>query len=422
MGAVARCTSAGAFGLGRDFCGTAVITRWEILTGEYPPQPGGVADYTRLLASALAASGDDVRVWAPPGGVADRVDAGVTVNRLPDQFGRRSRRLLDRALDETATPRRILLQYVPQAFAWKGANVPFCLWLCSRRSDEIWIMFHEVAHPVGARYGLGGNLLGLVTRGMAALLSRSAQRGFVSIPAWRPMLASWGGASMPVTWLPVPSSVPEVRDPDGSRLVHDRVAGGRPLVGHLGTYGRLIGSMLADWLPVLLATTDCHVLLLGRRGDRFRRDFTQRYPQLGHRITSSGSLPEDELSRHVSACDLMIQPYPDGVSTRRTSLMVGLSHGRPIVTTLGRLSEPFWANCDALLIGSADDPAATARVVVGALAHAEKRAELSAGARTLYAERFDLRHTVERLRSAGRGESLAPSRVASGGRQVAELT
>ena len=44
------------------------MTRWAILTGEYPPQAGGVSDYTRLVAEGLAAVGDEVAVYAPPQG------------------------------------------------------------------------------------------------------------------------------------------------------------------------------------------------------------------------------------------------------------------------------------------------------------------------------------------------------------------
>ena len=31
---------------------------WHILTGEYPPECGGVGHYTRLVARGLAAAGD----------------------------------------------------------------------------------------------------------------------------------------------------------------------------------------------------------------------------------------------------------------------------------------------------------------------------------------------------------------------------
>ena len=43
------------------------LTTWHIITGEYPPNPGGVADYTQLVALGLAAHGDSVHVWAPRG-------------------------------------------------------------------------------------------------------------------------------------------------------------------------------------------------------------------------------------------------------------------------------------------------------------------------------------------------------------------
>src|ERR1700689_3287382 len=153
---------------------------WQMLTGEYPPQPGGVSDYSRLVAHALADAGDRVTVWAPCCDAADEVYPGVEVRRLQDRFGRRSRRLLDRHLATLPEPRRLLVQYVPHAFGWKAANVPFCLWLRSRRRDSLWIMFHEVAYPRGAGYSLAENVLSVVTRWMAAVAGRAAQRIFIS--------------------------------------------------------------------------------------------------------------------------------------------------------------------------------------------------------------------------------------------------
>src|SRR5262249_13522359 len=47
--------------------GGLVMIAWHVLTGEYPPQAGGVSDYTFLLAQSLAAAADTVTVWAPRG-------------------------------------------------------------------------------------------------------------------------------------------------------------------------------------------------------------------------------------------------------------------------------------------------------------------------------------------------------------------
>src|SRR5688572_9440944 len=40
-------------------------SNWHIISCEYPPQVGGVADFTRVIARGLAARGESVDVWAP---------------------------------------------------------------------------------------------------------------------------------------------------------------------------------------------------------------------------------------------------------------------------------------------------------------------------------------------------------------------
>src|SRR5262249_55884977 len=92
------------------------VTCWHLVTGEYPPNPGGVSDYTAGLAAALAAAGQAVHVWAPGAArLPGPEPSGVEVHRIarfsPLGLGR-----LDRELDRFASPRTILIQYVPHAF------------------------------------------------------------------------------------------------------------------------------------------------------------------------------------------------------------------------------------------------------------------------------------------------------------------
>ena len=262
----------------------------------------------------------------------------------------------------------------------------------------MWIMFHEVAYPHGAGYSLGENVLALVTRWMAAIAGRHAERIFVSIPGWRPLVESAVGKQVPIEWLPIPSSVPVADDGAGVAIVRSRMAQGHPLVGHFGTYGRLIRPMLRLALPAFMAVTDCRVLLLGRGGDMFRDELTAEHPEIAGRIDAPGPLAPDDLSRHVSACDLMLQPYPDGVSSRRTSVMVALAHGRPVVTTFGDLSEPLW-NEGAVVLAPVDRPNDLAAAVASLIADAARLRDFATRARALYAERFDVCHTVATLRA-----------------------
>jgi glycosyltransferase involved in cell wall biosynthesis len=370
---------------------------WIIVTGEYPPDCGGVGDYTRLVACRLAAAGDSVTVWAPPCGDAVRQDPGVTVRRLPDRYGLRSLRMLSRAVEDQP-PARILVQYVPQAYGLKGGNLPFCAWLWLRRHRRPWVMFHEVAYPFEAQAPMGRRALAVVNRLMARLASRAAHRAFVSIPAWRPDVQRLARPDTAIEWLPVPSTLPAIDDPQATLAVRNRYARNRPLVGVFGTFGARLRTDLGRCLPLVAAQSDAAILLLGRGGEVLAHELTNAHPQWADRFHSSGVLSDKDLSIQIRACDLMLQQYPDGVSTRRTSAMAALAHERALVTTTGALTEAFWALDHAAALVPADDADALARAAAALLVDPAARASLGARALALYRARFDVSHTVKALR------------------------
>ena len=127
------------------------------------------------------------------------------------------------------------------------------------------------------------------------------------------------------------------------------------------------------------------------------------HPAIADRMHATEGLRGEELSVHLSACDLMIQPYPDGISTRRTSAMAALLHGRAMVTTIGRLTEPLWSESGAV---TRCRPRMIPRALVQNVAALlddprERGAAWAPRARTfLYLDRFDVRHTIARLRAA----------------------
>ena len=170
-------------------------------------------------------------------------------------------------------------------------------------------------------------------------------------------------------------------------------------MGHFGTYGLKISNYLEVALPQLLQDCRVHVILLGRGSGSFREAFVRRNPAITARLHATDHLPGEHLSCHLSACDLMIQPYPDGISTRRTSVMAALAHGRPVVTTLGRLTEPLWTESSAVAIVAADDAAALASLAASLIDLPSERERLAFAGATLYRDYFDLRHTINSLRT-----------------------
>jgi len=377
-----------------------------ILTGEYPPQAGGVSDYTRLVVEGLAAVGDEVAVYAPPQAIGpDSAPPGVRVRRLPDRFGLRGLHWLDRELVRDR-PDRVLIQYVPHAFGLKAMNLPFAAWIAvrARRVAPLWVMFHEVAFPF-VRRPLKHNVVAVVNRAMAWAVAGAADRVLVSIPSWEQLLSQICPRARPAEWLPVPCNVATEPDPGlvaaaRARYAPDPTA---PLVGHFGTFGRMIADLLEPAVVGLLRTDPrVRVLLIGRGSERYHTQIGAAHPDLADRVTATGELTPGGVAAHLRACDLLLQPYPDGVSSRRTSVMAGLANQVPVVTNLGALSESLWAASTGVVVVPGPDPTALAAAAGEVFTRSpENRLALGARGAALYFSEFTLERTIERLRDHG---------------------
>jgi glycosyltransferase involved in cell wall biosynthesis len=372
-----------------------MTTRWAILTGEYPPQPGGVSDYTRQVAGALAAAGDGVTVFAPQhDGGSEVVAPGVDLFRLPDHFGPRGLLALESALGE-ARPDRILVQYVPHAFGWRAMNLPFAAWLAcrARRFAPLSLMVHEL--NVSFRWRPSDAALWAAHAAMGRLAAGAADRVYVSIPAWGARLRRLCPGSRPAEWLPIPTNLPT----DAVETGRGRPQGGT-LIGHFGTYRQGTAGLLEPVVVRLLAARrDRTVLLLGRGGACFRNRMAVRHPEFAGQLSAPGELSADEVAVRLKACDILLQPFPDGLSTRRTSAIAGLALGRPIVSNLGELSEALWQRAGCVALAASADPDALAIMAEALLALPEaERASMGHRAAALYRDRFSLERTLARLR------------------------
>jgi glycosyltransferase involved in cell wall biosynthesis len=368
---------------------------WHILTGEYPPQPGGVSDYSRLLARALAAEQCDVHVWCPGERDTASVEDGVAVHRLVDCYQPMRLAALGRRLDAFPAGGVLLVQYVPNAFGLRGLNAFFCLWAllrARRRGDDVRVMFHEPFFYFTA-HRPWRNALAVVHRGMAALLLYASRRVYVSIPAWGDLLRPYQwGTPAPMEWLPIPSTIqqaPRLAPTNGPRHL---------TVGHFGTYGEHARRALGDCLPrVLHAMPTLHARCLGRGGREFVEALLRDHPDLAGRLVASGPLPSHDLATQLRACDVVVQPYVDGVSSRRTTIMAALVNGVPAVTTIGRLTEPIWISSGAVSLVPANDVAALVLAIQELLGDSERRREISERARGFYDEQFSIERTIRIL-------------------------
>ena len=380
-------------------CEASARLRWAIVSGTYSGA-GGVGDYTQQVATALAAAGDEVTVCVPIDQNGRSDDHRVRLAGIRRRFGVISLHDLDRVLT-SMRPDRVLIQYVPQAFGWQAMNLPFCLWLFARRRRyHIWVMFHEVASAVARGKTVRQNVFAFVTTLMASLAARSATQIFVSIPAWEQTLRPMVSGPQSITWLPVPSNIAVLGTPrDRSRIRTSYVSDSESLIGHFGTYGPVHAESLMRLFPLILkGAPNARVLLTGNNNETFQKRFAAKHPDLAGRVCATGPLPDADLSCHLGACDVMVQPYPDGISTRRTSVMTCLSHALPVVTTIGHLTESLWKERRAVLLSPVDSPQYLADQANWLLNNADERSRLSASGKALYDEQFALPHTIAKLR------------------------
>jgi glycosyltransferase involved in cell wall biosynthesis len=352
------------------------MTTWHVLAPEYPPGCGGVGDYTALLAGGLEAAGDRVRVWQPA--------------TLPDRFGPLTRKALDAAT--ASDPGIVLVQYVPAAFGLRGLNFPFCRWIgrLRRRGVDVRVMFHEPFFYFGvARPWRNGLALG--QRLMAAMLLRAASRVYYSTESWKALLAPYG-APADAEVLPIPATIP-VDIGDRHRSVSSE---GGIVVGHFGTYGEHVTDQL---LPILVELArrvpSVRFRLVGRGAVPY---VARMDPSLRARVETTAATDAADVAATLRSCDILVQPYPDGVTTRRTSMMGALTSGTPVVTSSGALTEAVWNDSGAVLLAPAGDAGAFADCVEALAADVNARHALGARGRRVYDEQFALPVTLQRLR------------------------
>ena len=368
---------------------------WHIVTGEYPPQPGGIADYTGRLVAALRARGEEVQVWTPPFGLAGLRAIG---------------RGVDSSRSSGATP-ILLVQYAPNAFGMRGANVPFCVWLLVRawrRDDDIRVMFHEPFFYFG-RQPLRRNLLALVHRVMAVLLLASSRIAYVSTSSWEGLLSRYAPARRAFVCLPIPATVHPPADQENEAEAsyhneaeasyHEGKKARTLVVGHFGSYPDDVALELERVLGAMLpAIPDATALLIGRNSERFGQRYAAVSPEHAGRVAATGEIAASEIARQLRACDFVVQPYPDGATTRRTSLMASLACGVPTVTTIGVWSEPVWrAAHEAIELAPAGDVASIVDRCRRLANDPARRAALGVAGRELYERNFAIERTVSTL-------------------------
>lgn len=336
-----------------------------LVSAEYPPQPGGIGDYTQQLGQALAARDHVVTVIT--GGGDARLDFGegpvLPVHRLPIRaWGWGSWRAMIAALG-CIQPDVVHIQYQTGAYGMHPAInlLPWRLRSLSSRL-RIVVTMHDLLVPY--LFPKAGVLRRWVTRRLlcdadAVVVTNQADLDVVT-------------RSRSARLIPIGSNIAPVPPSGYDRGVWRSevgVAEGEVLIGYFGLLSRSKGL---DVLLAALASLPEHFRLLVVGGavtsavDRAFADEVQqqiRAMGLEQRVLFTGHCLPTEVSANLLAIDIAALPFTDGASFRRGSLLAMLGHGIPTVTTGVSGSTPLLDGVHALLVPPQDAVALAAAIV-----------------------------------------------------------
>ena len=378
-----------------------------LITGEYPPDQGGVGDFTDRLAQALTDSGHRVHIitsvpqsHAAPQGIPGRgTHVKVpTVHRVIARWRLGCWRQLSRLSRELDLD-ILNIQYQAAAYDMRpGINfVP------RRPPASPVVTFHDLKVP----YLLpkAGPLREWVVRAWA----RRADGVIVTNREDELTLQGAAGPVSALTRIPIGSNIatgpPHGYDRDTERARWG-VYSNDLLLGYFGFLNeskggealiRTLHQLIDDGLPA-------HLLKIGGRAgssDPTNRAYADKVDAmmaelgLADRVHFTGYVPSEQVSASLYAVDVCVLPYRDGVSFRRGSLMACLAHGRPIVTTHPAVALPEIEDGQNMYLVEPENSMETARAVREIVDNPSLQSRLARGAQAL-ATKFTWEHIAQR--------------------------
>jgi glycosyltransferase involved in cell wall biosynthesis len=408
------------------------------LTGEYPPMQGGIADHTSHLARHLVELGTEVTVLTStkaavgsdtkrPIWVRESVNEPrsiVQVYPVISGWSLGCWRQINRWLEEHA-PHVFHIQYQAAAYDL-GGWINWFPWRLRLQNTcpRVVVTFHDLRVPY--LFPKAGRLrwrsiLALARHSDAVVatnvgdehvLRKALSFGELGDRGIRkPWNRGKGLLGRLIPHSPVPGILTLI--PLGGNLApqppldydRDRWRDAIGLDKHtllLAYFGFLNESKGGEDLVLTLEQLarrgyDAHLLMIGGQVgdvDPTNRAYAQRVRSLVQtsglvdRVHWTGYTSSEEVSANLLAADVMVMPYRDGVSFRRTTFIAALSHGRPVVTTRPAVPLPELRDGENVLLVPPRDVAALADSVARLAGDADLCTRISAGAEAL-GKRFD---------------------------------
>ncbi|MCS7260157.1 MAG: glycosyltransferase family 4 protein [Anaerolineae bacterium] len=361
-----------------------------LLTGEYPPMQGGVGDHTRHLARHLSRLAVEVDVLTSCRAVPRDATPGIVVHPAITGWGWRCWPQITRWL-AAHQPDVLHIQYQAAAYDLAGWINGLPWWLRGRRRRPRLVgKLHDLRGP--DRFPKAGPIRWWCVQALA----RYADRVITTNLEDEQTLRRYPWATH-VCRIPLGSNV-EVRPPVQYNRQDWRIrlgVGERSVL--LAYFGFLNpskgGEALIQALDGLVRRGhDVHLVMIGAQVgdvDVTNRTYLERVQgcirecDLAARVHWTGHIPPEEVSAALLAADVVVMPYRDGVSFRRTTFIAALRHGCAVVTTLPTVELPELRDGENALLVPRDDVEALVHAIARVIQDEALAARLRTGAQAL---------------------------------------
>ena len=349
-----------------------------VITGEHPPMPGGVGDFTRILAGRLAGQGHDVNLLSRRGCHSDALPLTAV-----DGFGARGMAAI-RGWARRLQPDVINMQFQTAAYDMS----PLVHFLPDMLDAPFVTTFHDLRFPY--LFPKAGRLRDWIVmrlaRSSAGVICTNQEDDSRMQALPRRRVIPLGSAVAPV----------DIRPAARRQIRHEIGAdAGSFVIAHFGFINAMKGiDNLLDALARLRAKgRDLRLVFVGGRENvvdggkdaDYLEQLDTRIERLGLRdaLHWTGHASESEVAMRLGAADLVALPYADGASYRRSSLMAAIGLGSAIVTTRPAAPVPAFAHGENLWLVPPRSSDALATAIDTLLSDRAKLCQLRDGARLL---------------------------------------
>jgi glycosyltransferase involved in cell wall biosynthesis len=189
--------------------------------------------------------------------------------------------------------------------------------------------------------------------------------------------------------IPIGSNIlPPERDGAASKTKKDKLT-----LTHFGLFypGKGVETILDAVAELRKEYDDFQLVMLGGEwpgAEDYYHGLQQRAHKLGvdEYVRWMGYLPAGEVSACLSATDIFLIPYDQGISIRRSSYMAGLAYGLPIISTHANIESEYIKEGENIVLVPPKDPLALKEKILELIQDPTRRRELGEKAKRLAAE------------------------------------